>query len=189
MTTLLANPFEKTFTDFVDDEEIIKIKGSLFEQYHITLPSSLKDFQKFELITEQVLGDDGVSTIKKTFEHICHLESKNIIEIKDESLKNAILLSYYDPLKKYLLDIAFDYPLTIWEIVARSNIGTLYISENISYLISHGLLATTDLEDSEYNKKYYSTIDEVSVKIQDSQFHMYVTINDILNEDYLKTFS
>ena len=98
-------------------------------------------------------------------------------------------MSYYDPLKKYLLDIAFDYPLTICEIVARSNIGTLYISENISYLISHGLLATTDLADSEYNKKYYSTIGEVSVKIQDSQFHMYVTINDILNEDSLKTFS
>ena len=181
METLLAHPFEKTFTEFVDDEKITKIKGSLFEKYHITLESSLKDFQKFEFVAEQIL-DDSITLIKKTFDHICHLQSKHIIEIKDESLKNEILLSYNDQSKKHLLEIAFDYPLTIWEIVSRSKIGTINISENISHLISNGLLATNDLIDSEYNKKYYSTIDEVSVKVEDEQYHMYVTINDIANE-------
>lgn len=181
METLLAHPFEKTFTEFVDDEKITKIKGSIFEKYNITLASSLKDFQKFEFVAEQIL-DDGTTIIKKTFDHICNLESQHFVEIKDESLKNAILFSYNDQLKKHLLDIAFDYPLTIWEIVSRSKIGMLNISENISYLISHGLLATNDLGDSEYNKKYYSTIDEVSVKLEDEDFHMHVTINDIANE-------
>ena len=183
MEALLANPFEKTFTEFVDDENITKIKGTLFEQYQMTLESSLKDFQKFEFVTKQIL-DDSTSIIKKTFDHICHLESKtkNILDIKDKFLKNIILQSYNDPLKKQILDIAFDYPLTIWEISARSKIGALYLSGNISYLISHGLLATNDLEDSEHNKKYYSTIDEVSVKVQEKEFHMYVTINDIANE-------
>jgi len=190
METLLANPFEKTFTEFVDDEKITQIKGTLFEQYHMTLTSSLKDFEKFELIAEQIL-DDGISIIKKTFDHICHLESKskNIINIKDKSLKNIILQSYNDPLKKQILDIAFDYPLTIWEIAARSKIGALYLSGDISYLISHGLLATNDLDDSEHNKKYYSTIDEISVKIQEEEFHMCVTINEIANENPMKIIS
>ena len=185
METLLAHPFEKTFTEFVDDEKITKIRGSLFEKYHITLESSLKDFQKFEFVAEQIL-DDGTTVIKKTFDHICHQESKHVIEIKDESLKNTILLSFNDLSKKHLLDITFDYPLTLWEIVARSTIGTFNISENISYLISIGLLATNDLRDSEPNKKYYSTIDNVAVKIEDNEFHMYVTINDIANECSLK---
>ena len=181
METLLAHPFEKTFTEFVDDEKITKIKGSLFEKYHITLESSLKDFQKFEFVAEQIL-DDGTTVIKKTFDHICHQESKYIIEIKDETLKNAILLSYNDLSKKHILDIAFDYPLTIWEIAARVTVGTFNITENISYLISIGLLATNDLRDSEPNKKYYSTIDNVTSKIADNEFHMYVTINDIAKE-------
>ena len=54
METLLAHPFEKRFTEFVDDEKITKIKGSIFEKYHITLASSLKDFQKFEFVAEQI---------------------------------------------------------------------------------------------------------------------------------------
>ena len=185
METLLANPFEKTFTDYVGNDDVKKIKNHLFEQYHITLPSSLKDFQKFEFITEQVLGDESISTIKKTFDHICHLESKNIIEIKDEALKNSILISFEDPAKKQILDVAFDYPLTIWEIASKVKFGLFSISENISYLISHGLLATNDSE-SEHNKKYYSTIDEISVKIQDEEFCVYVTINDVANENTLK---
>ncbi len=188
METLLANPFEEAFTGFVCNDDIKKIKSHLFEQYHITLPSSLKDFQKFESITEQVLGNDSVPTIKKTFDHICHLESGNIMEIKDESLKNSILSSFENPTKKEILDIAFDYPLTVWEIASRVKFGSFSIPENISYLISHGLLATNDSE-SEPNKKYYSTIDEFSIRIEDKEFHMYVTINEIANENPLKTIS
>lgn len=185
METLLATPFEKTFTSFVDDEDITKIKDDLFEKYQITLASSLKDFEKFECITEEILGHDGSSKIKKTLDQICHLEpqSKHKIEIKDESLKNVILNAYDDPLKKHILDIAFDYPLTLWEIASRVRYGSLSLSENISYLISHGLLTTQDLKDTEYNKKYYSTIDDISVKIDENEFCMYATINDISNEN------
>ncbi|MEX0862320.1 hypothetical protein [Nitrosopumilus sp.] len=183
METLLATPFEKTFRNFVDDDDITKIKYDLFEQYQITLSSSLKEFKKFECVTKKILGDNGVSTIKKTLDKICHLESqpKHKIEIKDETLKNTILDAYDDPLKKHILDVAFDYPLTLWEIAARVKIGSLSLSENISYLIYHGLLTTRDL-DAEYNKKYYSTIDDISVKIDENEFCMYATINDISNE-------
>lgn len=182
METLLATPFEKTFRNFVDDDDITKIKYDLFEQYQITLSSSLREFEKFECVAKKILGDIGVSTIKKTLDKICHLESQpRHIEIKDEVLKNAILSAYDDPLKKHILDVAFDYPLTLWEIAARVKIGSLSLSENISYLISHGLLTTRDV-DTEYNKKYYSTIDDISVKIDEDEFCMYVTINDISNE-------
>lgn len=182
METLLATSFEKTFTGFVNDDDITKIKDNLFQQYQITLASSLKDFEKFECVTEKFLGQDGSTKIKKTLEEICHLEpqSKHKIEIKDEALKNSILNSYDDPLKKHILDVAFDYPLTLWEIASRMKYNSLEFSENISYLISHGLLTT---EDSEENKKYYSTIDDFSVKIDESEFHMYVTINDISEEN------
>ena len=77
------------------------------------------------------------------------------------------MLSFKDSIKKQILDIAFDYPLTIWEIASRTKIEPGAVSENISYLISRGLLTTSDLEDSEHNKKYYSTIDNFSVKLQD----------------------
>ena len=50
METLLTTSFERRFSDFVDLDKIIKIKGSLFEQYHMTLLSSIKDFEKFELL-------------------------------------------------------------------------------------------------------------------------------------------
>ena len=188
METLLASPFEKTFSDFVSYDEMAKIKNSLFEQHHMTLLSSIKDFEKFQTITGQVLGDDGTPLIKKTLDVICRLESKakHTVEIKDESLKSAILESFDDPVKKQILDIAFDYPITIWEIVSRAKKDTENISENISYLISHGLLATKDLEDSEHNKKYYSTIDSFEVKVDDDEFNMYVTINEIANADPLK---
>ncbi|WP_371503975.1 hypothetical protein [Nitrosopumilus adriaticus] len=188
METLLASPFEKTFSDFVSYDEITKIKNSLFEQHHMTLLSSIKDFEKFQTITGQVLGDDGTPLIKKTLDVICRLESKarHTVEIKDESLKSAILESFDDPVKKQILDIAFDYPITIWEIVSRAKKDTENISENISYLISHGLLATNDLGDSEHNKKYYSTIDSFEVKVDDDEFNMYVTINEIANSDPLK---
>lgn len=192
METLLATPFEKIFSDFVGHDEITKIKNSVFEKYNMTLLSSIKDFKKFELITEQVLGSDGTPLIKKTLEMLCALQSKSehIVEIKDESLKNAILISFEDSIKKQILDIAFDYPLTIWEIASRiNNIDSDVISENVSYLISHGLLATYELEDYEHNKKYYSAIDNVSVKIQDNQFYMCVTINEITNADPLKIIS
>ena len=183
METLLATPFEKTFANFVDDNDITKIKDDLFEQYHMTLTSSLKDFEKFECVTEKILGNKGATKIQETMNEICHLESqsKHKIEIKDESLKNTILHTYEDILKKHILDIAFDYPLTLWEIASRVRLGSFSVSENISYLISHGLLATRDL-DSEYNKKYYSTIDEVSVKIDEGDFRVFVTINDISDE-------
>lgn len=188
METLLATSFERTFSDFVGCDEIIKIKSSLFEQYHMTLLSSIKDFAKFELITTQVLGTVGTPLIKKTLDQICKLESKSehIVEIKDESLKDAILSSFDDGIKKQILNIAFDYPLTLWEIVSRTNIEPGVVSENMAYLISHGLLATIDLEDSEHNKKYYATIDNFSVKVQDDAFCMYVTINEIANSDPLK---
>ena len=191
METLLATSFERKFSDVVSYDDITKIKNSLFEQYHMTLLSSIKDFEKFESITEKILGDDGTPIIKKTLNMICRLESKSdhTAEIKEESLKSAILLSFNDPVKKQILDIAFDYPLTIWEIASRTNIESGIVSENISYLISHGLLTTSDLEESEYNKKYYSTIDKFSVKIIDDQFHMYVTINEIANSDPLKIIS
>ncbi len=187
METLLASSFEKTFSGFVDNDEIRQIKNSLFERYHMTLLSSIKDFKKFESTTEQILGSNGIPLIKKTFNQICHLESKpnHIVEIKDESLRNAILLSFEEPIKRNILDIAFDYPITIWEIAAKAKMQEK-ISENISYLISWGLLATCDSEYSEDNKKYYSTIDGFSVNIEDGQFHMYVTINDILNPEPLK---
>ncbi len=77
--------------------------------------------------------------------------------------------------------MAFNYPLTLWEIASRMKYNSLEFSENISYLISHGLLTT---EDSEENKKYYSTIDDFSIKIDESEFHMYVTINDISEENF-----
>ena len=191
METLLATSFEKKFSDFVGDVEITKIKNSIFEQYDMTLLSSIKDFEKFQLITGQVLGDDGTPMIKKTLESICSLESKSehVVEIKDESLKNAILTSFDDDIKKQILDIAFDYPMTIWEIASRTNIESGIISENISYLISHGLLATNDLQDSEHNKKYCSVIDSFSVKTEGDEFHMYVTINEITNTDPLKIIS
>lgn len=191
MESLLATSFEKTFSDFVDHDDIVKIKTSLFEQYHMTLTSSIKDFHKFENVTEQILGVDGAPIIKKTFDQICRLESKSehTIEIKDESLKTAILHSYDDHIKKQILDIAFDYPLTIWEIAARTKIEPSLVSENISYLISHGLLSTDDLQDSENNKKYYSTIDDLSVKIQNDEFQMFVTINDIVEPDSFKIIS
>ncbi len=192
METLLATPFEKTFSDFVGYDEITKIKSSVFEKYNMTLLSSIKDFKKFELITEQVLGSSGTPLIKKTLGMLCSLESKSdhIVEIKDESLKDAILISFEDHVKKQILDIAFDYPITIWEIASRiSNIEPGIISENVSYLISHGLLVTCELEDSEHNKKYYSAIDNVSVKIQGNEFHMCVTINEIANADPLKIIS
>ena len=191
METLLATSFERKFSDFVGTDEITKIKISLFEQYHMTLLSSIKDFEKFESITEKILGDDGTPLIKKTLDLICRLESKSdhTVEIKDEYLKSAILLSFKDKVKKQILDIAFDYPLTIWEIASRTNIEFGIVSENISYLISHGLLTTSDLEDSEHNKKYYSTIDNFSVKVVDDQFHMFVTINENTNADPLKIIS
>ena len=183
METLLATSFEKTFSDFVGVDEITKIKNSVFEQYHMTLLSSIKDFAKFESITEQVLGDDGTPLIKKTLDVICSLQSQfdHTVEIKDESLKNAIMTSFEDDVKKQILDIAFDYPLTIWEIASRTNMELVMISENVSYLISHGLLATSDLEDSEHNKKYYSVIDNFSVRVHEDEFQMYVTINEIAN--------
>ena len=191
METLLATSFERTFSDFVGRDDITKIKSSLFEQYHMTLLSSIKDFEKFEYVTEQVLGCDGSPLIKKTLDSICRLESKpdHKVEIKDESLKNAILLSFEDPIKKQILDIAFDYPLTMWEIASRTKIETGLISENVSYLISHGLLTTSDNRDCEHNKKYYSTIDNFSVNVVDDQFRMYVTINEIANSDPLKIIS
>ncbi len=191
METLLATSFEKKFSDFVGDVEITKIKNSLFEQYHMTLLSSIKDFEKFQSITGQILGDCGNSMIKKTLESICCLESKSehVVEIKDDSLKNAILTSFDDSVKKQILDIAFDYPLTMWEIASRTSIEPGIVSENISYLISHGLLATCDLEDSENNKKYCSVIDNFSVKTEGDEFHMYVTINEITNTDPLKIIS
>ena len=188
METLLATSFEKTFSDNVTTDEITKIKTTLFEKYNMTLLSSIKDFEKFESITAQVLGDDGTPLIKKTLDAICSLQSKSdhTVEIKDESLKNAILTSFDDNVKKQILDIAFDYPLTIWEIASRTKIEPAIISENVSYLISHGLLATSDLQDSEHNKKYCSAIDNFSVKMDDDEFHMYVTINEIANSDPLK---
>ena len=188
METLLATSFEKKFSDFVGDVEIAKIKDTVFEQYHMTLLSSIKDFEKFQSITGQVLGDVGTPLIKKTLESICCLESKSehVLEIKDESLKTAILTSFEDDVKKQILDIAFDYPLTLWEIASRTNIEPGILSQNISQLISHGLLATSDLEDSEKNKKYCSVIDNFSVKIQGDEFHMYVTINEIANTDPLR---
>ena len=191
MEALLATSFERTFSGFVGLDEIRKIKSSIFEQYHMTLLSSIKDFEKFESVTEAVLGDNGMPLIKKTLDLICRLESKSehTVEIKDESVKNAILLSFEDPIKKHILDIAFDYPLTIWEIAARANMDPTVISENIPYLISHGLLATSDLKDSEYNKKYYSAIDNFSVKITGKEFHMFITINEITNTDPLKIIS
>lgn len=187
METLLATPFEKTFSNFVGHDEITKIKSSVFEQYHMTLASSIKDFKKFESITEQILGCDGTPLIKKTLDQICSVESKSghALEIKDESIKDVILSSFKDPIKKHILDIAFDYPLTIWEIASRTKIELGTLSENTSYLISHGLLATSDLEDSECNKKYYSTIDSFSVKILGEKLNMYVVINEITNTDPL----
>ena len=181
METLLATSFEKTFTDFVDNKDTTKIKSCLFENYQITLSSSLKDFHKFEDTTKKVLGDKSIPVIRKTFEKICHLESEShhIIEIKDDILRNAILSAYQDPLKKHILDIAFDYPLTLWEIVSRIRLECFSVSENLTYLISHGLLTTKDLKGSEYNKKYYSTIDEISVRVEEEKFRMFVRINDI----------
>ena len=191
METLLATSFEKTFSDNVGPDEITKIKNSVFEQYNMTLLSSIKDFEKFESITAQVLGDDGTPLIKKTLDAICRLQSKSehTVEIKDESLKNAILTSFEDDVKKQILDIAFDYPLTLWEIASRTNMESAIVSENASYLISHGLLATSDLKDSEHNKKYCSAIDNFSVKTEGDEFHMYVTINEIANADPLKIIS
>lgn len=181
LTTLLCHPFEKTFTEIADNEKITKIKDVLFEKYHTTLTSSIIDFKKFEFVAGQILGDNS-KIIKQTYDKICHKESKNFIEIKDEQLKNIILKSYNNSPKKHILDVAFDYPLTIWEIASRVKIGTISLSENISYLILNGLLATNDLSDEEHNKKYYSTVDDVSVKMNENQFHLYVTINDIANE-------
>lgn len=108
MEALLATPFEQRFSDFVGHDEIRKIKNSIFEQYRMTLLSSIKDFKKFESVTEAVLGDDGMPLIKKTLDLICRLESKSehTVEIKDESVKSAILLSFEDPIKNHILDIA-----------------------------------------------------------------------------------
>ena len=191
METLLATSFEKKFYDFVDNDDVTKIKDSVFEKYNMTLLSSIKDFEKFQSITAQVLGDDGTPMIKKTLDAICTLQSKSehTIEIKDESIKNAILASFEDDVKKQILDIAFDYPLTIWEIASRTNLEPSIVSENISYLISHGLLATSDLTDLEHNKKYCSVIDNFTVKTEGGQFQMFVTINEIANSDPLKIIS
>lgn len=184
METLLAIPFEKTFSEVAPSEEIKKIRDSLFENYHITLESSLREFEKFEFVAEHVLGNE-TTLIKKTFDKICQLKSKHVLEIKDESLQNKILETYNNPLKKHILGIAFDYPLTLWQISSQVKIGMSCISKNISDLILDGLLATNDMSDSEHNKKYYSTIDEISTSIHGDKISMYVTINDIANDDSL----
>ena len=45
MEILLATSFEKKFYDFVDGDNITKIKDSVFEKYNMTLLSSIKDLK------------------------------------------------------------------------------------------------------------------------------------------------
>ena len=193
----VSEVFEEGIKKKLGTRSFNKIKNRLLDKYGMSVTMAIRDFEKMDLVLREYFGPTTDKIIKDVLKQIISLNREDTthpLTIKDDRLIDKILLSYGDSHKKEILDILFEKPMIILDLLKKTDIPQATVYRRFKELIQDGLLVEKNYELTSDGKKisvYAPLLEKMDLKISGSKTDLNIKIKEqfIKNSVYYNVFS
>lgn len=169
---LLGQALETMIREKLGQKTCEKIEVRLRQRYNLDLPASINEFYTLDATLREFFGS-GADAIEEDFAN--RLISINTpakgrpwITIANKDLAELILATYGDKEKRIILEVAFNRPSVILELLETTGIPKSSGYRLINQLVDEGLLTEQGHAESSDGKKvskYTSLFEKVTIEI------------------------
>jgi len=169
---LLGQALESMIREKLGQKTCEKIEARLRQRYNLDLPASINDFYTLDATLREFFGS-GADAIEEDFAN--RLISINTpakgrpwITIANKDLAELILATYGDKEKRIILEVAFNRPSVILDLLETTGIPKSSGYRLINQLVDEGLLTEHGYAESSDGKKvskYTALFEKVTIEI------------------------
>jgi hypothetical protein len=169
---LLGQALESMIREKLGQKTCEKIEARLRQRYNLDLPASINDFYTLDATLREFFGS-GADAIEEDFAN--RLISINTpakgrpwITIANKDLAELILATYGDKEKRIILEVAFNRPSVILDLLETTGIPKSSGYRLINQLVDEGLLTEHGYAESSDGKKvskYTSLFEKVTIEL------------------------
>ena len=169
---LLGQALESMIREKLGQKTCEKIEARLRQRYNLDLPASINDFYTLDATLREFFGS-GADAIEEDFAN--RLISINTpakgrpwITIANKDLAELILATYGDKEKRIILEVAFNRPSVILDLLETTRIPKSSGYRLINQLVDEGLLTEHGYAESSDGKKvskYTALFEKVTIEI------------------------
>ena len=169
---LLGQALESMIREKLGQKTCEKIEARLRQRYNLDLPASINDFYTLDATLREFFGS-GADAIEEDFAN--RLISINTpakgrpwITIANKDLAELILATYGDKEKRIILEVAFNRPSVILDLLETTGIPKSSGYRLINQLVDEGLLTEYGYAESTDGKKvskYTALFEKVTIEL------------------------
>lgn len=169
---LLGQALESMIREKLGQKTCEKIEARLRQRYNLDLPASINDFYTLDATLREFFGS-GADAIEEDFAN--RLISINTpakgrpwITIANKDLAELILATYGDKEKRIILEVAFNRPSVILDLLETTGIPKSSGYRLINQLVDEGLLTEHGYAESSDGKKvskYTALFEKVTIEL------------------------
>jgi hypothetical protein len=169
---LLGQALESMIREKLGQKTCEKIEARLRQRYNLDLPASINDFYTLDATLREFFGS-GADAIEEDFAN--RLISINTpakgrpwITIANKDLAELILATYGDKEKRIILEVAFNRPSVILDLLETTGIAKSSGYRLINQLVDEGLLTEHGYAESSDGKKvskYTALFEKVTIEL------------------------
>lgn len=169
---LLGQALESMIREKLGQKTCEKIEARLRQRYNLDLPASINDFYTLDATLREFFGS-GADAIEEDFAN--RLISINTpakgrlwITIANKDLAELILATYGDKEKRIILEVAFNRPSVILDLLETTGIPKSSGYRLINQLVDEGLLTEYGYAESSDGKKvskYTALFEKVTIEL------------------------
>ena len=169
---LLGQALESMIREKLGQKTCEKIEARLRQRYNLDLPASINDFYTLDATLREFFGS-GADAIEEDFAN--RLISINTpakgrpwITIANKDLAELILATYGDKEKRIILEVAFNRPSVILDLLETTGIAKSSGYRLINQLVDEGLLTEYGYAESTDGKKvskYTALFEKVTIEL------------------------
>ena len=169
---LLGQALESMIREKLGQKTCEKIEARLRQRYNLDLPASINDFYTLDATLREFFGS-GADAIEEDFAN--RLISINTpakgrpwITIANKDLAELILATYGDKEKRIILEVAFNRPSVILDLLETTRIPKSSGYRLINQLVDEGLLTEHGYAESSDGKKvskYTALFEKVTIEL------------------------
>ena len=170
---LLGTSLRESIEDNLGREILNKIEQRLMERHGVGLVQSIQNFHTLDSVLREFFGAGAEGLEHKLLQNLVNVENtkqsvSKWVQIQDAKLSKVFLESFADQDKNSIIASVMDKPLTISDILKKSNIPQTSGYRKINFLINSGLLVPNGFElvhDRKKVTKYETIFENVKMDI------------------------
>jgi len=169
---LLGQALESMIREKLGQKTCEKIEARLRQRYNLDLPASINDFYTLDATLREFFGS-GADAIEEDFANRLisintPAKGRSWITIANKDLAELILATYGDKEKRIILEVAFNRPSVILDLLETTRIPKSSGYRLINQLVDEGLLTEHGYAESSDGKKvskYTALFEKVTIEI------------------------